>query len=599
MLPTPLAVIILGLHAVDFVCLVLYLAVITGLGLWAARKVHSVRDFFMPRRFGKAMMVMHSFGTGTHSDQAVSVARVSYTNGLSGIWYQWLWLFSTPFYWLIAPFMKRFRAITIGDIFEARYNRGVAVLYALIGIAQLTLNIGIMLLGAGKVIDASTGGLVNANVGILAMTVLFVVYGIAGGLSAAIVTDFLQGLMTILFSFLLLPFVLSAVGGLSGVRAGIEDPARATALFSLFARADIGVFYVVVISFNALVGIVVQPHTLGICAAGKTEMEGRVGFMMGTFVKRICTVAWCLTGVAAIAYLAGREVEPDQVYGLIARDFLPRILPGLLGIFLAALLASVMSSCDSFMTATSGLFTQNIYKLAVPGKADRHYLLVGRIASFGVVTGGVIFALTVPGVKQGLEIFWKMAAMIGIAFWLGLFWRRTTSAGAWAATLASLGTWAVTTHGAVLRFLGSLPLNDTLGIVRVSRVPVVPLAESGVWQFAWLGGTTYAMYLPWQMILYLAAGAAFGIIVSLLTRPVAEEKLERFYALTRTPIAPGESPDEPCVLPQGAETLPRRTLLPLKGIEIPRPSPVSMIGFVAAWVFVGLLIAGFVLIVQL
>ena len=50
-----------------------------------ARRVHNIGDFFMPRRFGKAMMVMHTFGTGTHSDQAVSVASKTFTNGLSGI----------------------------------------------------------------------------------------------------------------------------------------------------------------------------------------------------------------------------------------------------------------------------------------------------------------------------------------------------------------------------------------------------------------------------------------------------------------------------------------------------------------------------------
>ena len=577
MLPLPLAFTVLGLHAADFACLVLYLVLITGLGLWAARKVHTVRDFFMPRRFGKAMMIMHSFGTGTHSDQAVGVARVAFTNGLSGIWYQWLWLFSTPFYWLMAPFMKRFRAITTGDIFAARYDRGVAVLYAVIGIAQLTLNIGIMLLGAGKVIDASTGGMVNANMAIIAMTVLFVAYGIAGGLSAAIVTDFVQGLMTIVFSFLLLPFVLDAVGGLPGVRQAIGNPERVKELFSLFGKADISVFYVVVISFNALVGIVVQPHTLGICAAGKTEMEGRVGFMMGTFVKRFCTIAWCLTGFAAIAYLAGRDVEPDQVFGLIARDFLPKIFPGLLGIFLAALLASVMSSCDSFMTATSGLFTQNLYKVIAPGRSDRHYLTVGRIASLGVVAGGVVFAMTVPGIKAGLEIFWKMAAMIGIAFWLGLFWRRTTAAGAWAATLGSLGAWWLTTQGFFVKWLAGLGAAETLKLV-VEK-----------------DGETL-IYMPWQMIIYLVAGAVLGIVVSLLTKPVAKDKLDNFYALTRTPIVPGEEPGEPCVIPEGTETLPRRNLLPGESLEIPVPSATSIIGFVGAWLLVAALIGGFVLI---
>ena len=571
----PMGFSVFGLHAWDFTCLVVYLAVITGMGLWAARKVHTVRDFFMPRRFGKAMMMMHSFGTGTHSDQAVGVASKTFTSGLSGIWYQWLWLFCTPFYWLIAPFVKRFRAVTMGDAFEARYDRGVAGLYAVVGMAQLTLNIGIMLKGSGEVIDASTGGMVSSHAAIGVMTLLFVVYGIAGGLSAAIVTDFLQGIMTIVFSFLLLPFVLDAVGGISGLHAKIDPK-----LFSLVAPKGIGVFYIVVIAFNALVGIVVQPHTLGICAAGKTEMEGRVGFMFGTVIKRVCTIAWCLTGLAAVAYFAGQEIEPDQVFGAMARDFLPKILPGMLGIFLAALLASVMSSCDSFMTATSALFTENIYRPLLPHKPQKHYLLVGRIASLAVVVGGVAFAYTVPGIVKALEIFWKMAAMMGIAFWLGLFWRRTTSAGAWAAALSSLAMWWVSTQQFFIDFAARLPQWEAA-------------------PFVWGVGDKQGIHLPWQMVFYLVVGTVAGIVVSLLTRPVAEDKLDNFYALTRTPIVPGEEPGEPCTIPHGTVTLPRRNLLPFKGLELPVPSRTSVIGFVVGWVCVAVLIGGFVLIVRM
>jgi len=94
-------------------------------------------------------------------------------------------LFVTPFYWLIAPVMRRFRAITTADVFEARYNRSVAVLYALIGMLNLAINIGVMLKGSSAVISASTGGLLSADVTIAVMTVIFVIYGVAGGLSAA------------------------------------------------------------------------------------------------------------------------------------------------------------------------------------------------------------------------------------------------------------------------------------------------------------------------------------------------------------------------------------------------------------------------------
>ena len=170
----------LGLHIADVFVLGLYLVGITIIGVWAARRIKTIADFFMPRRFGKVMMITHAFGTGTHSDQAVSVASKSFTNGLSGIWYQWLWLFATPFYWLIAPVMRRFRAITTADVFEARFGPSVAMLFAAVGMLNLSINIGVMLKGSGAVVHASTGGLVSSNVAIAAMTVIFVIYGMAG-----------------------------------------------------------------------------------------------------------------------------------------------------------------------------------------------------------------------------------------------------------------------------------------------------------------------------------------------------------------------------------------------------------------------------------
>ena len=86
-----------GLHVADIMVLVIYFVGITFLGFKAAKGIGSLADFFMPRKFSKVMMIMHAFGSGTHADQAVGVASKTYTNGLSGIWYQWCWLFSTPF----------------------------------------------------------------------------------------------------------------------------------------------------------------------------------------------------------------------------------------------------------------------------------------------------------------------------------------------------------------------------------------------------------------------------------------------------------------------------------------------------------------------
>ncbi len=563
------------MHIADIAIIGLYLVGVAVIGVRTGRGIKLSADFFMPRRFGKLMMVMFSFGAGTHSDQAVGVASKSYTSGLSGIWYQWLWLPVTPFYWLIAPVMRRARAITTANVFEARYDRSVAMLFAVVGMLNLSVNIGVMLRGSSEVISACTGGLLSADLAIALMTVIFVLYGVAGGLSAAIVTDFIQGVLTIIFSFLLLPVIMGAVGGTSGIRAAIDNPAK----LSLVAPAEIGLFYIAIIALNALVGIVTQPHTMGNCAAGRTEMDGRVGFMFGNLAKRICTIPWALTGLAAIVYFAqaGQAVEPDRVFGTVAGDFLPRLLPGLLGVFVAALLASVMSSCDAFMLASSALFTENLYRPARPGRPEHHYLTVGRLASVGVVAGGVAFAYWLPGVVAGMEIFWKISAMMGIAFWLGLFWRRTTVAGAWAATLVSFAVWFATSRIA----LGGCVLWD----FNAHLGPYLP--PFMLWQGR--------LYLPWQMALYLSAGLMAGVAVSLLTRPVPAGTLENFYALLRTPVRPGEQVAVPCTLPSDTVVPERRTLLPNTSFEVLVPSGVGALGFLAGWTCVG----GLVLIVYL
>ena len=152
-----------GLGSIDILVLIVYLLGVTLLGIYTMKKVHGVSDFIMPRRFGKWMLTLHAFGSGTHSDQAVGVASKTYTSGLSGIWYQWLYLFGTPFYWLIAPVMRRFRALTTGDIFELRYNRSVATLYALISMSMMITTIGLMLKGSGAVISGASGGAIDPD----------------------------------------------------------------------------------------------------------------------------------------------------------------------------------------------------------------------------------------------------------------------------------------------------------------------------------------------------------------------------------------------------------------------------------------------------
>lgn len=562
---------------IDWVIVAAYLIGVTLLGISSARRVKTSSNFFISdRQSGKLLMTFFSFGTGTNTDQAIGVASKTYTVGASGIWYQWLWLFSTPFYWLLAPLFRRMRAVTTSDYLLIRYGRSVAVLFAIVGMFQLSINIGVVLKATAALIAPVSGGAISPEMAIIGMTILFVIYGVAGGLNAAILTDAVQGVLTIVLSFLILPFALNAVGGLEGLRAraSVDNPE----LFSIVAPSDITVLYVVVLALNGLIGWVATPYSMQMIGAGRTEDDARVGLVAGMFLKRIVTIAWVLTAMCAVGYYAGTTVNPDHVYGLMARDLLPQIAPGLIGLFIASVLAAVMSSCDCLMVAAAALFTENIYRpLIRPGRSERHYVLVGRLTSIIVVLAGLSIAFTLPGVVRGLEVFWMVGAMMGLAIWMSFVWRRATAAAAWASTL---GGYAAGLFTSDIAFIGWSFNNHFAG-----SLPEFMLYEG-------------KLFLPWQMIIYLTVSLVMMVAVSFVTRPPDKKRLDRVYECLRTPVSEDEPEGEPLTLPAGTAPAARSVLIAHPDFEIMRPTAYTVIGFLASCFMVVVLIGSFIWIIS-
>ena len=633
---------LLGLHWLDWLVLLAYLIGVTIIGVLSYRKVKDATDFFMGgRRFGKVFMMFFAFGSGTSSDQAVSVAAGSFRYGLAGIWYQFLWLWATPFYWIVAPVFRRMRALTTSDFFQARYDSSTATLYSVLGVLMSVVFMAAALYGSGEMIQGLAGGIDPATgraffpmeYAIAGMTVMFVLYGMAGGLGAAIITDFIQGILTVIFSFLLLPFALQVASRVSGALGGFEAlhqgvPGRSGAeLLSLtlteevtskMGQEPITLFYVVMLALTGLIGIVVQPHIMGVCGAGRTEFEGRFGFTVGNFVKRFCTIAWTFTGLACVIiyltpgndYLAAAEIQQiqsdsgalaafaNQVFGRAAHDILPTISHGLVGLLMASLLAAVMSTCDAQMVVGSGLFTENLYKRFLnPGKDSSHYLRVGRLSGLGLVALALLMLTQFDNVIQVLTRYVQpIPTFMGLAFWFGITWRRYTAKAVWASTLATAFAWYLTQVHNPFQAIAALGSSDFWqqnvdyfpGLVR----EWLSLYAPGIMQAVSSGEgvVTYRTRLPYQILIYLSSGAIAGIAASLLTRRTATEKLDDFFRLIRTPVRPGEIVDQPCTLPEDPLPMETGKLIPVADLEIPMPSRMGLGGFVLAWICVGAII---------
>jgi len=483
----------IALHWLDWFVIIAYFGLIVAVGLYVSRRVKKSEDYFLGRRgFSVWIILAQAFGVGTHAEMPVSLAGAVYRSGYSAIWYQWKNLFITPFYWILAPIFRRARRTTIGEIYEDRYGSMMGGVYTAFALAYFTFNMGAMLKGAGKLVSAAAGGEISPNTVVLVMTATFLVYSLVGGLVAAAYTDFVQSFFIIALSFLLIPLGLARIGGFTGMRESLDPQ-----MLSMVTPGDIGVFTIVMLTLNGLIGIVAQPHMLAAVGTGRDERTCRVGMAYGNFIKRFCTIGWALVGLIAVVLLvnAGETLaDPEDAFGYATRALL---FPGAVGLMIACVLAANMSTCSAFTVDGGALFTHNLYRRYwVKHMPDHHYMNVGRAAGVTVTTLGVLFGLYVDIVLEAFLFTETIAAFMGISMFGAITWRRANRWGA----------------------LSSLMVSSVL--------------------FFWMTYSEHGVLLRWEADNFgvaLLVGFATLVGVSLATKPEEPEQLDFFYERLDTP----------------------------------------------------------------
>ncbi len=546
------------MNRLDYAVLIGYFVLITLYGLYLVRKVKSSRSYFLgDRKFNWWVMMGQAFGTGTHAEMPVAQTGATFSHGFSTLWYQWKNMLITPFYWLMAPIYRRSERTTVGEIVEDRYGRNLGLIYSVFAIAFFVFNMGAMLQGAAKVIAVITGDVISPDTVVIAMTVAFLLYSFFGGMIASAYTNFIQAFLIIILSMLLIPFGLHEVGGFSGMRSSL--PAD---FFNLFSdQSGMGAFTIAMLAVNGIVGITAQPHMVAMFATGNNERSGRIGQTFGSLVKRLCTIGWALSGliVAALVIKNGVSLaDPEMAFGYGCRELL---MPGLIGLMVAAILAANMSTCSNFMVNTGALFTENFYKKYVnPLADDKKMLRIGRYSGLLLSLSGVVFALTIRNVLHAFLFTETIAAFMGIIVLGGVIWKRANRFGALAAVAISFSVY----YG--INFF------ETGKLLLVYK-----------WQPEPFG---------WAML----AGFAGFVIASLLTRPEDPADMEFFFGNMR------KSSDPEDRLADGSKKTARETGKDMLLLDIPgwfradrwkdffTRYREDIGGFLLSWAFVGLLI---------
>lgn len=485
-----------SLHLVDLLVIFAYLAIVIYIGRRAAKAAHTEEGYFLAgRKLGKAYQFFLNFGNATDANGAVSTASLVYQKGASGVWLSLQTLFMNPYYWFMNPWFRRVRLVTVADLFEDRFgSKALARFYAIFqiiatvvviigfgnlvgykvtasllvkpearwnveerasveGFQELRALEGVSLSGAldhvaaarlDELREQNKRGELRSTISWLDSAMgkwlYFIIYSaivgfyiIAGGLEAAAVNEAFQGILIVVFSVILIPFGLSAIGGWTGLAEKVPPD-----MFNLLGGGTgsiggwelAGIFLISIVQIHGIIG------NMSVAGSAKNEFAARFGAVSGTYAKRVMIILWAFCGLIAIALYQGASQlsDPDTAWGTMSLQLLK---PGMLGLMMAGLLAANMSTIAAQTMAVSALFTRNVYGYLRPNATAAQMVRTGRWAIVGILAVGVYAAANMRDVYTVVQLLLTVNVPFGAAVMLIFFWRKLTLSAVWAAVVIS------------------------------------------------------------------------------------------------------------------------------------------------------------------
>jgi Na+/proline symporter len=284
----------------------------------------------------------------------------------------------------------------------------------------------------GQVVSASSD--LDVNVAITAAAVLVIVYTVAGGLLADVVTDFVQSIAIIVGLLVLLVAVANAQGGFAELGALVE-----TERMALFSTANATPLELAEAWAVPVCGSLLAVEMLSRILGCKSPTTARNATLIGAGIYVTIGLVPVLLGLAGPALAPGLD-EPEQLVSVLAQRHLSTFLYVL---FAGALISAILSTVDSCLLAAASLVSHNLVVPLRPSLGERGKILCARV---GVVAFGILayaIALRADGIYELVATASAFgSAGIFVVGLFGLFGRWGGAASAYAALTAGVVVWA-------------------------------------------------------------------------------------------------------------------------------------------------------------
>ena len=469
--------------------LIIFFAVMAGVGVYARRHTSSVDGFVLGGRSAGPWLTAFAYGTSYFS----AVVFVGYAGQFGwkyGIASTWIGIGNAVIGSLLAWVVlgrrtkimtQHLQSRTMPDFFGERYgSKALKVAASMIVFIFLIPYTASVYNGLSRLFEMAFN--IPYTWCVIAMALFTAVYVILGGYMATAINDFIQGIIMLIGIVAVIAAVLSGQGGfMNAISEMAQIPSdvpltagQPGAFTSFFGPDPLNLLGVVILTSLGTWGL---PQMIGKFYAIKDEKSINTGTVISTvFAIVVSGGCYFLGGF-------GRLFDGPTIYdasGAVVFDsIVPHMLSGLpdilIGIVVVLVLSASMSTLSSLVLTSSSTMTLDLLKdNVIKNMSEKKQIITMQILVVFFLVVSVVIALDPPTfIAQLMGISWGALAGAFLApFMYGLYWKGVTRAGVWAGFISGVG---ITVANMFIGFIES-PINAG-AVAMAAGLVVVPVVS--------------------------------------------------------------------------------------------------------------------------
>ena len=517
---------------------IVYIFALVFVGYYAYKKTNSSEDFMIAGKDTHPFIMAMSYGATFISTAAiVGFGGVAGEYGMSVLWLAFLNIIVGVF--IAFVFLgKRTRrmghsldSLTFPEFLGKRFDsKFIHYFSGLIIFCAMPLYAAVVLIGAARFLESSL--LIDFSIALLILSIIITFYVLFGGIRGVMYTDALQGTIMVVAMIFLLVFVYYILGGVDTANTALTN------MVNLYPQEAIQTggtgwtsfptfgtpFWWSLVSSTLIgvgIGVLAQPSLIVRFMTVKSDKElNRSVLIGGIFIAIMPTTAYIVGSLSNVYFYDQLgKIAVDVVGGNIDKiipTFITLALPEwFVYIFLLSLIAAAMSTISSQLHTQGTAFGVDIYgTIREKTKQKLDQVSISRVGILIAIILALIMAFSLPGsvVALGTSLFFEICAAAFLPVFLGaLYWKGITRLGAIAGIVS--GTFV-----------------SLFWLIFVFAKTATGL---GICKFI-LGVETILPAAPWPfidvMLIAVPVSALFTIVVSLLTKPPADDVVDKAFS---------------------------------------------------------------------